>query len=123
MDPFVFIIHNKIKPGKIDDFREHYRNSIPRMEVDKPRTLVQLAYENQDATEVTIVRFFHETDGLDAQLHGASKRSKTTYEFIEPVGIEIFGAPSASALAMMEKIAGSGIPITVHPEYIGGFIR
>jgi uncharacterized protein YkuJ len=40
---------------------------------------------------VTIVRFFADADALDLQMKGADKRSKKTYEFIEPISIEIFG--------------------------------
>ena len=121
--PIVFISCNKIKEGKVDEFRKHYTDSLPPIEAGKPGTLVQLAYESEDSTEVTIVRLFPSADALDAQLKGASDRSKRAYEFIEPVGIEIYGTPSSSALEMMKKIAGSGVVVSVSPQFIGGFIR
>lgn len=90
---------------------------------DKPGTIVQLAYENEDATEVTIVRLFPSAEALDNQIQGADERSKKTYEFIEPIGIEIFGVPSPSTLERMKKIAGSGVVVSISRHYIDGFIR
>ena len=122
-EPIVFISHNKIKEGKADEFRKHYRDSIPPIVAGKPGTLAQLAYENEEATEVTIVRLFPGADALDLQIQGANERSKKTYEFIEPISIEIFGIPTPTTLEMMKKIAGSGVVVNISPNYLGGFIR
>jgi hypothetical protein len=67
-DSIVFIVRNKIKPGRLAAFREHYLASLPQVESGKPGTIVQLAYENEDAMEVSIVRLFPGADALDAQL-------------------------------------------------------
>ena len=122
-EPIVFISRNKIKEGKTDEFRSHYRDSIPPIMAGKPGTLAQLAYENEGAAEVTIVRLFPSADALDLQLQGANERSKKTYEFIEPISIEIFGIPNPATLEIMKKIAGSGIVVSISPNYLGGFIR
>ena len=122
-EPIVFISRNKIKVGKTDEFRNHYRDSIQPIIAGKPGTLAQLAYENEEAAEVTIVRFFPSADALDLQIQGADERSKKTYEFIEPIGIEIFGTPNPATLEKMKKIAGSGVAVNIYPHYIGGFIR
>ena len=122
-DPIVFISRNRIKDGKVADFRQHYSDSVPATAANKPGTLVQLAYESEDATQVDIIRVFPDADAMDRQLQGADERSKRTYEFIEPVSVEIYGTPSTFALEMMKKVAGSGIGVTIKPQYIGGFIR
>ena len=122
-EPIVFISRNRIKPDKVNDFRKHYRDSVPLTEANKPVTLVQLAFENQDATEVTIIRVFPSAEAMDHQLQGADERSKKTYEFIEPVSVEIYGTPSNYALEMMKKVAGTGIGVSIHPQFIGGFMR
>ena len=122
-DPIVFISHHKVKGGKADGFSDHYQDSIQPIFDDKPATLAQLAYENENATEVTVVRLFPSAEALDLQLQGADERSRKTYEFIEPIGIEIFGTPNPATLKKMKKIAGSGITVSISPKYIGGFIR
>jgi len=122
-EPIVFISRNKIKEGKVDEFRKHYWDSITITMADKPGTAIQLAYEKEQATEVTIVRLFHNADALDQQIQGADERSKKTYEFIEPIDIEIFGTPNPATLEKMKKIAGSGVMVSISPHYIDGFIR
>ena len=122
-DPIVFISRNSVKDGKVEDFRNHYQDSIPPILADKPGTLVQLAYFNEETKEATIIRIFPDADGLDQQLQGADQRSKAAYLFIEPTYIEIYGTPSSYALEMMKKVAGSGIKVQIYSEYLGGFIR
>ena len=122
-EPIVFITRNRIKEGKAEVFRKHYRDSIQSIVDGKNGTLAQLCYENQEGTEVTVIRFFPNGDALDQQIQGAEERSKKTYEYIEPTAIEIFGKPNPSTLEMMKKIAGSRISVSINPYYSGGFIR
>jgi hypothetical protein len=82
-----------------------------------------VGYESEDSTDFIVIRLFPDATALDDQLAGASDRSKKTYEYIEPVSIEIYGTPSPSAVEAMKKIAGSGIIVNIYPHYIGGFIR
>jgi hypothetical protein len=107
----------------LDDFLRHYRNSVPLTEAAKPGTLVQLAYLSEDATEVVIVRAFPSAEMMDLQLQGADQRSRAAYQFIEPTAMEIYGTPSTFTLEMIKKVAGSGISVAVHPQFVGGFIR
>ena len=122
-DPIVFISRNRIKPGRIDEFRKHYQDSLPATMTGKPGTIAQLAFENEGGTEVTIVRLFPDANGLDLQIQGAGERSRKTYEMIEPISIEIFGIPDPVTLEKMKKIAGAGVAVMISPNYLGGFIR
>jgi hypothetical protein len=60
---------------------------------------------------------------MDLQLQGADERSRRTYEFIEATSVEVYGAPSQSAIDKMKKIAGSGVTLSLLPQFIGGFVR
>lgn len=122
-DPILFVSRNRVKEGCLEDFIRHYQESLPATQAGKPGTLAQLAYVSQDGTEVLIYRLFQDADGLDGQLQGADSRSKAAYQFIEPAGVEIYGTPNLYAMEMIDKVAGSGIDVSLHPQYIGGFIR
>ncbi|MFW9862807.1 MAG: putative quinol monooxygenase [Candidatus Thorarchaeota archaeon] len=122
-DSIVFIIRHRVKQGMFDDFKNHYQKSIPQTEKSKQGTIIQLAYINDDATEVDIIRIFPNAEALDQQLQGADQRTKTTYKFIEPTSIEIYGTPHNYAIEMIKKVAGSGIDVSVKSQFIGGFIR
>lgn len=122
-DPIVFIIRNRVKDGMFDDFRVHYQSSIPLRERTKQGTLAQLAYVNDDKSEVFIVRVFPDAESFDLQLMGADERTKTTYRFIEPTFIEIYGTPNQYALDVIRKVTGSDVEVSVKPHYIGGFFH
>jgi len=122
-EPVVFIIRFKIKEGKAAEFRMHYRESIQRTFETKPGTLAELAYENEEATEFTVIRQFPNADALDRHLHGADERSVKSFTFIEPIRVEIYGSLNPGTLEKMVKIAGPGTPMEIHPNYTGGFIR
>jgi hypothetical protein len=122
-EPVVFISRNKIREGKAEEFRKHYRGSIPPVLATRTDTLAQLAYENEESTEITIVRLFPNAQAFDVQIQGADERSKKTYEYIEPISIEIFGTPSSATLEQVKHIAGFGVVVKISPIYTGGFIR
>ena len=122
-EPIVFISRNRIVPGMLEDFLRHYETSIPVTQTSKPDTLVQLAYLNENKTEVSIVRVFLNAKAMDEQLRGSDVRSKVSYQFIEPTAMEIFGTPNSYTMTMIEKVAGEGVSITIHPTYAGGFVR
>jgi hypothetical protein len=121
--PIVFVSRNRAKQGKADEFRKHYRDSVPPILVSKTGTLAQLAYEDDEAAEATVIRMFPNADALDLQTQGADERSKKAYTLIEPISIEIFGIPNPATLELMKKIAGSGVTVKINPNYMGGFIR
>ena len=79
-EPIIFVSRNKIREGKDEEFRKHYRDSVPSTMAAKPGTWVQLAYANEEATQVTIVRLFPSAEALDQQIQGADERSRKTYE-------------------------------------------
>lgn len=64
-EPVVFISRNKIREGKADEFRKHYRDSIPPILATRTDTLAQLAYENEESIEITIVRLLPSAEALD----------------------------------------------------------
>jgi len=122
-DPIVFISRNRVKEGLLEDFINHYRESLPLTEANKPGTIAQLAYVDVDSKDLVIVRMFPDAEALDRQLQGADERSKIAYQFIEPTSVEIYGQPNEYTLEMMRKVAGAGIKVSVYPQNLGGFIR
>jgi hypothetical protein len=122
-DPIVFIIRHRVKEGMFEVFNNHYQNSIPLAKTSKLGTMIQLAYITDDAAEVDVIRVFPNAEGFDHQLQGVDQRTQTTYQYIEPTSIEIYGTPNPFAIEMIKKVAGSDVKVNVKPHFIGGFIR
>jgi len=122
-DPIIFISYFQLKPGKLEEFSQFYRESLPRTEASKPGTTFQFSYSDENGSECLVVRLFPDAAAMDEQLRGSDERSKVTYQFIEPLRVEIFGSPNPYSLEMIRKVSGQSIEINVYTGYLGGFLR
>jgi hypothetical protein len=122
--PIVFISRSRILDGKLDEFQAPFAEGMRALAADKPRTVAQVAYVSDDGTELVIVHVFPDADAFDHHLDGVVERSRMAEAYITSRAFEIYGAPSSTARAMMEgAAAASGIPISIHTAYFGGFLR
>jgi quinol monooxygenase YgiN len=122
-EPIVFIGHHRVKEGKLEAFKQYFRQSVESTQADKPGTLVDLLYASEDGDEVTIIHLFANADAMDLFLQGVGKRAGGANELIERKSLEIYGTPSDEALESMRKAAGSGVVLSVNPQHLGGFAR
>jgi quinol monooxygenase YgiN len=122
--PIVFISHSAIRDGQVEGFRAFIRAGAPVLEADKPGTLAFLAYLDEDGSRASIVHVFPNADAMNAHLEGVQERSEEADAFIETTAYEIYGSPDAPVVQMMRAFAErSGVPLTVHPEHVGGYLH
>jgi hypothetical protein len=60
------------------------------------------------------------------QLHwqGADERSQQAYEYIDPIGFEIYGSAGDQIVeGMRAEAAESGAMLTLSPDFVTGFLR
>jgi hypothetical protein len=93
-EPVAFVSHFAVKPGKGDGLARIFPESSTRLEEEKPRTLVFLAYFNETGTEVSFLHVFADAESMDLHFQGADERSRDAYEYLEPKGWELYGRPS-----------------------------
>lgn len=123
-EPVVFISHFGIKEGTLGDLRRLSEEIIEHLRQDKPRTVLYLAYFDEEATQVAFLHVFPDAESMDLHFEGADERAKAAYQYLEPRGWEIYGKPSEAALESMRQPAtGMGVPLTVLPDHLGGFLR
>jgi hypothetical protein len=123
-EPIVFISHLRVKEGKLEDLLAASRPRATLLHAAKPRTVVFLGYLSEDRTQVSFVHIFPDADAFDLHNEGAAARTSAAYQLIEPDGWEVYGSPSAAALAMLEREAAqAGVTLTVQPGFIAGFLR
>ena len=121
--PIVFISHHRIKDGRLEEFKELSRQVMTRIEADKPGTLAQLSYLDEAGSKVSFIHFFPNAEAMDLHLEGSGERASRAYEYLQPVGFEIYGTVSDNAMAIMRKSAGSEAYLELNPELLVGFIR
>jgi hypothetical protein len=124
MEPITFISHFTIKLGHAEAFRSMWDSVAASLEVSRPATTAYLGYLGSDATTLTIVHVFPDADAMAAHFGGADDRAAAAYEHIEPAGWEVYGAPRAESIEMLQTAAAqTGVPLTWEPDGLGGFLR
>jgi hypothetical protein len=123
-DPFIFIGTYTIKQGKLEDFKRYWPEFVEFVEESEPRLIAFNAYVDEQGSEVGIVQVHPDVESME--FHMKLIREHVEQAFAEylagTVGMEIFGAITDDALALMEQLAGP-VPLTVKPHGIGGFTR
>ena len=122
-EPIVFVSHLRVKEGMLEAFKESSLEAFKMMEASKPGTLVHLGFVSQDRSKISFVHVFPSAEAMDDHMGGVEDRASTAFEFLETEGYEIYGTPSAQVMHMMEKFAGSGISLSIEPDYFGGYMR
>ena len=122
--PIVFISHNRIKPGKLDELTAYAPQVADRIERDKPGTVVFLMYTADQGSDAHIVHVFPDAEAMQAHMEGLDERAAAAFEFIETTGYEIYGSPSDPVLETMRAYADrSAVPLTVYPDHMAGYVR
>ena len=123
-EPIVFISRSRVKEGGLEALEVAVRRAASSIQRDKPGTLAFLPYLDEDGAEVLIVHVFPDADAMDAHLEGVAERMADAAEVIETLGYEIHGSPSERATQMMRGFAThQGIPLTIRPRFLGGYVR
>jgi quinol monooxygenase YgiN len=121
--PIVFISNQRIKPGKLDEYKQYYLKVAAFTEANKPGTVAHLGYINEAGTEATIVHVFSDAEAMEQHMRGVGKIAEKAGEFMELVSWELYGRPSRAVLEGMLKIAGPSVTLTIKPDPIGGYLR
>src|SRR6266508_4263303 len=106
-EPIVFMGHNQIKKGKLDDLTRVSGEVTTRLQAEKPRTLVFLAFVDEGGTRATFAHVFADAESMDLHFEGAEERSTAAYEYLDPAGWEIYGRPSKAVIEVMRQTAAS----------------
>jgi hypothetical protein len=122
-NPIVFISNQRIKPGKLESYKEYYRQVAEFTEANKPGTVAHLGYLSEDGREATIVHLFPDAAAMEAHMRGIGTIAEKSAEFMELVGWQIYGRPSKAVLEGMLKLAGPKVTLIVRPDPIGGYLR
>ena len=123
-DPIFFLSHFRIKEGQLDTVKQLTSEVAARLEAEKPRTAVFLSYVDGDGGTISFVHGFTDAESMDLHIAGADERSRAAFQYIEPLGWEVYGNPSPEAMETLRRAAdSSGVPLARHPEYLAGFLR
>ena len=122
--PVVFVSHFAVKEGRVEELRALAAEIETQLREDKPGTLAYLMYLDEDGSRFTVAHCFPDAEAMDRHFEGSDARTAAAFEVMAPLGWEIYGRPSDAALATMREGAeATGVPLTVLPDHVGGFLR
>jgi hypothetical protein len=123
-EPFIYISTLRIKDGKLQDFKQSYREFLEFYKANEPQLI---AFLNEDGNEATSIQIHPDAASMDFHMQVLKeKMSEGGYEIIELIEIkqiEIYGTPSTDLLEADRPLVEAGIARRVMPLHIGGFSR
>ena len=122
-EPIIFISNQRVKEGKLEGYKQYYRQVAEQAKADKPGTIAHLAYHNKEGSELSIIHIFPDAESMELHMKGVDELAKKAYEYVEILSFEIYGKPTDTVLENMMQIVGSGITLNIRPQRIGGYIR
>jgi len=123
--PFIFIATNRLKPGAYKAERQRVPGLVEFIGAGEPRLLAFNEYINRERTEVTVVQIHPDAASMEFHMGVVSERAVQAYsETLDATThIQVFGNPSEAVVETLRAQAGAGVPLSVHPEHLGGFTR
>jgi hypothetical protein len=122
-EPIVFVSQQRIKPGKLEGYRQYAQGIAAQFEANRPGTVAFLGYVNDAGTEATFIYTFPNAEAMQAHVQFAAEVAKGSSEFIEAYRLEVYGKPTDAILDGMRKLAGPGVTLTVKAQSLGGYLR
>jgi quinol monooxygenase YgiN len=123
--PFIVIRTFTIKEGKLEGFKQFLREFFKIIEANEPRLLAINAYVNEEGTEVTFVHVHPDAASMEFHEKVAHEHTERAHkQFLDATtSLQIYGKPSDVLLEKTRHLAGTGVPLSVKPEHLGGFTR
>jgi hypothetical protein len=122
-EPIIFISNQRVKEGKLEGYKDYYRQVADQARQHKPGTLAHIAYHNEAGTELSIIHIFSDAESMELHMKSVDELAKKAYEYVEILSFEIYGQPTEAVLERMMQIVGSGIALNIRPQIIGGYVR
>src|SRR2546430_9734952 len=123
--PLIFIATNRLKPGKLDDERARVPGLVEFIEANESRLIAFNEYANENGTEVAVVQVHPDADSMAFHMEVVAERAAAAYaETVDATtSIQVFGTPSDAVVEMLRRQAGAGVPLSIKPIHVGGFVR
>lgn len=122
-EPIVFVSNLRLKEGKVEEYKQFTRETTAWLQANRPRTIAIQEYLSKDGTELSIVIIFADADAMQVHMQRLGELPTKSFEYLEPLNIQIYGKPNEATLEMMKMIGGSEVTFNIKPHAIGGYIR
>ena len=121
-EPFIFIGTHSIREGKLQNLKQYEQELVALVEANEPRLIAFHIFVNEDGTQATTIQVHPDAASMAFHMQALGQKISEAYAFLERTErIEVYGTPSDQVLEMMRQLAGSGVPLSVKVNHLGGF--
>jgi hypothetical protein len=122
--PFIFIGTHRLKEGKLQDLKQYEQELVALVEANEPRLIAFHIFVNDDGTQATTIQVHPDAASMEFHMQVLGQKISQAYAFLERTEhIEVYGTPSDQVLELIRQLAGSGVPLSVKADHLGGFTR
>jgi hypothetical protein len=114
--PIVFVGSHQIHQGKLDIAKEASADLAQFVHDNHPRVLHFEIYIDDATREMTVIQIHPDEDSLMLHMQLAGDRLARAHEFLDTVGVRMFGNPSES---FKQAAMGGGGEVTFATPYAG----
>lgn len=122
--PFVFVGTYRLKEGKREAYLRHLADFVPYVEENEPQLVLFSTYLDEEGEHISGVQVHPDADSMLTHMQVVREHVAESYaDYLdETVSMQIFGEPTDDVLAMMSKLAGDGVPVSINRP-VEGFDR
>lgn len=110
-EPLFVLSTFKVKEGRVDDVKKHYRRILDIIEPNEPQLIAFHGFLSEDETEMTSIQVHPDTDSMEFHMQVLKDNWDALFseygEMLEGIRIEYYGTPPQSALWSRRCRAGN----------------
>jgi hypothetical protein len=119
--PFIFVSTNRLMQGQREAYQKYLDDFVPFIEQHEPELQVFRMYLDEDGEHVSGVQVHRSPRSMLNHMEIAQQHIGDAYaDYLEEtVSIQLFGEPNHEVLALMQRLAGEGVPISINRPFNG----
>ena len=122
--PFIFVSRYKLKPGKLESYKEWVTGLCAYVESKEPRMIAFNLYLDREGSSVTGVQVHPDAASMQSHMQVVRDYIMKAYgDFLESPDLMLVCGVSGAALEMIRQMTPPEVTISAMPQHIGGFTR
>lgn len=119
--PFIFVSTHRLKEGQREAYRNYCADFVKYIEARNPHLRVFQFSFDEDGDHVNVVQVHDDPASMTTHMRLAQDHIGESYaQYLdETVSMQIFGDPTDDVIAMMEQLAGGGVPVSINRPFDG----
>jgi len=123
-NPVIYVDRSEVRAGRLEELRTAIAELADFVAANEPQIVSYAAFIDPDGRHMTVTHIHRDAASLDTHLAVAGPRFARFAELVRLLRVDLYGAPSESAIAGLRQKAEllGGATVEVHPLE-AGFIR